>query len=208
MNLKFAIITFSLLFFSSCSVEKEEVEIPDNVLPLTKMTEVLKDIHLTQSHIDNERLHNPYIMDSVSDYYQSVYSKHNISKQVYDSSVRFYSLNVILMDSIYNTIFTDLKLEELALKDVKYNTPNVTYLSRETLIKQLDQLELSNYLVVDSINFVMARDSLFRYVKSQKEEFESLNFNPSQIKNSFGIYANSDKRFKAFQIDLKTHSNR
>ena len=60
MKLHLIIAVFCVFLFS-CSVEKEEVAIPENVLSITKMTEVLKDIHLMQSHIDNERLLNPYI---------------------------------------------------------------------------------------------------------------------------------------------------
>lgn len=191
---------FTLLF--SCS-EEEKVDIPDYVIPPHEMDDVLLDIQLMQSHINQERTINPFILDSVNALYNSVYEKHNITQQKLDTSLVFYSKHITIMDSIYNNVFAELKALELELKDVKYTLPNIKYLNREELINVLKQFEIKDYLIQDTVTFISARDSLGRFIKHNKLRLDSIQIMPAQLKNSFAVYANSKKRMEQLKADLK-----
>lgn len=192
-----------LSLLAACSSAEKKIDIPKNVIPPQKMTEVLRDVQLMQSHVDQERLVDPYILDSTGAYYNAVYQKYNISKAEFDSSMSFYSKEPALLDSIYNRMFAQLQEMDLDLENVKYDAPKTTYLSREELIDALKQLRFKNYLLQDSVNFINARDSLDRFLKTHRKQLDSTRYNPAQIRNSFGVYANSEKRIKQLKEDLK-----
>ncbi|MFP5471957.1 MAG: DUF4296 domain-containing protein [Bacteroidia bacterium] len=105
------------LIFMACSNnnEKEAIEIPDDVIPFETMSNIMLDVQLMESQIENERIMNPSVMDSVPNYYNSIFKKHNVTKNHYDSSLMFYAKNIDLLDSLYNNIFAELKEMEIQI---------------------------------------------------------------------------------------------
>lgn len=194
----FHIIVFFLI---SCS-SNQETKIPSDIIQPNKMSDVFLDIHLMQSHIAQERIIDPYVLDSVNAFYNAIYKKHNITKAQYDSSLVFYSQNVTILDSIYDNMYAELKNLELKMKDVKYNVPDIKYLSRKELLVALNQLEFKDYLIQDSVTFLQARDSLNKFVKNNINLMDSINIAPVQLRNSFSVYANSKKRMEELKKDL------
>ena len=191
----------SLILFISCSEEKEVI--PSRIIQPNKMSDVLLDVHLMKSHLSQERIIDPYILDSVNAFYNSIYQRHNITKADFDSSLLYYSKHIIMLDSIYDKVFADLKKMEVELKNVKYTAPNIKYLTREALISAIKELEFSNYLIQDSTTFITARDSLNEFIKHHIADLDSLKILPVQLKNSFSVYANSNKRMKQLKKDLR-----
>ena len=191
----------SLFLFVSCSEEKEVI--PDHIIQPNKMSDVLLDVQLMKSHLSQERIIDPYILDSVNAFYNAVYQRYDITKADFDSSLSYYSNHIIMLDSIYDKVFADLKKMELELKNVKYNAPNIKYLTREKLISTLQTLRFSDYLLQDSITFISARDSLNGFIKHHISELDTLKIMPVQLKNSFAVYANSNKRMEQLKRDLR-----
>ena len=188
-------------FFISCS--QEEIKIPQEVIKPEKMSKVLLDLQLMKSHLDQERVIDPFVLDSINAYYNSIYTKHDVSKAKFDSSLHFYSINTVLLDSIYNRVFAELKTLELELKDIKYDLPNLKYLTREELISNLKKLNIRYFIAKKDVNFITAKDSLDLFIGSNKKELEKLKITPSQLKNSFAVYAKSKKRFEKIKFELK-----
>ena len=186
----------------ACSQNNNE-SIPKHVIQPDKMSEVLLDIQLMKSHIAQERVIDPYVLDSVNAFYNAVYKEHNITKTDFDTSIAYYSHHLHIFDSIYSNVFAELKSLELELKDVKYNVPNIKYLSRDELIKALKLYEVKNYIAQDSVDFLLARDSLNNFIKHNISLLDSSEISPHQLRNSFAVYANSKKRMNDLKRDLR-----
>lgn len=105
INKLLILLSCTLLF--SC-VEEEKVVVPTNVLSQQKMAEVMQDVHLLEAAMtlnvyDHGRKNHEIPLQNFD-----VFDKHQITKQVYDSSFTFYSLHPYMLWEIYQQIIEDL----------------------------------------------------------------------------------------------------
>ena len=143
-----------------------KVEIPKDVLPPEKMERVLYDYHLTQAMIT-----------TVASYeykeklmFRSVYDKHNISKELFDSSLVWYNRYPKYMKEIYNNLETRLQndVDILGGAKVLQNegidldaanlAPNIAELWTDNRVKMLSSSPLNNKI---SFSFDTPKDSSF-----------------------------------------------
>jgi hypothetical protein len=193
---------FSLFFLVNCSQNKGE-KIPEGIIPFDTMSNIMLDVQLMESHLNSERMYDPYIADSTLAFYNAVYKKHNVLKEDYDSSLMYYSKHILLMDSLYNSVFAKLQEKEIELQDVSYEIENFQYYTKQELVEQLNKLSIKKYLIREDVSFIHAKDSLNKFIINNEKEFDSLGIPVIKLKNSFNIYSNSMKRMKDLQEELR-----
>ncbi len=103
-NIKFLI----LLALFACAPEAPEksVDVPDWAIPEDKMVNVLLDVHI----LEGARIGTKVLGDSlpVKSHYDHLWNKHGITRELYDSSFRFYSRNSERMDKMYEEVLVRL----------------------------------------------------------------------------------------------------
>lgn len=113
MNLYKLFILSTLLFFS-CSEKKH----PKDVLDEKKMVQVLTDLSIvdgymsTMSYIDSTRINGKSV-------YNSVYSKHEIGRSAFEKSLKYYSKQPKLLDSMYRLVERNLNIKANRLQKLE-----------------------------------------------------------------------------------------
>ena len=98
-----------LLCLSACNVRR-----PGMVLSNRKMADVLYHYHMTKSMIREMGI---VADDDKQAYMDFVYQKHNITEEVFDSSLSWYSRNPDAMMSVYDLVFLRMDKENTNIKD-------------------------------------------------------------------------------------------
>ncbi len=100
------LLLFSLLFvFFSCS--KKKTEIPADVIPFRKMKEILIDVQLSQAASANSALVDSFIYNN-KEYMVYVLQKHQIKREEFLRSLKFYTSNPEILQEIYDSVLVDL----------------------------------------------------------------------------------------------------
>lgn len=99
---------FFLLIFISLGCGKKTVVIPDDVLPLPKMADVLTDVELADAASRENLLPQKYI-ERKELWLFDVLEKHQTDTATYFRSLQFYSEHMELMDSLYARIRVNLQ---------------------------------------------------------------------------------------------------
>lgn len=106
-NLKGKAPLLALLLLLACGPEGlEEAERPAWVMPPDSMTDLMTDIHL----VEGARIGKRTIGDTlpISVYYQLVWDKYDLDKEMYDSLFSYYSRHPAVMEEIYNKVLQRL----------------------------------------------------------------------------------------------------
>lgn len=109
------VLGFFLCMIAACG--NKETEMPSDVIPQDKMMHVLMDIHLAEAGLRTE---NTFRADSLTqmtvNYYQFIFDKHQVTKEEFRRSFRFYTDNPEMMEKIYQKM-----IEEMSKKEAEIN---------------------------------------------------------------------------------------
>lgn len=96
-------------FFAGCS--KPKTEIPPGILTQKEMIPVMVDIHIARSA---KALYNDgdTALFNMNEYLPYILSIHHIEKQVYDSSISFYTLHPEIMEQMYDEVINELSKKQ------------------------------------------------------------------------------------------------
>lgn len=94
---KILFVTFFLL--NSCNPSYNEKKIPPE-----KMVLILKDMHIIQSYLYEQKLPNEERIKKSKQLYHSILAKYKVSKEDFHNSMNYYSQNVQEFDSVYKLI--------------------------------------------------------------------------------------------------------
>ncbi len=109
-NLIAGTLLLLIVFVAGCQTK------PGNVLSRKRMLAVTRDVLLTEAYVQGR-----YLPDStVRLLYESVFDRHDVSREVYDSSLVWYAMNSERLTSIYQQIERELT-EQRILLDTLYN---------------------------------------------------------------------------------------
>ena len=150
-NVFFVLGLFSLLFLFMVACSRA----PKGIISEKKMQNLLTDMHLADAIIssDPSNFHNDEEKKAL---YQSVYDKHRVTEDVYDSSLVWYGKNLDVYMQVYNMALTDVKkkIEELGVIEPE----KVLYANEDTVdIWSIDKYyefrlsSLSNSLIFNLI---------------------------------------------------------
>lgn len=101
-----------LLVFILFSVVACKLEIPKSVLPEKKMEDFLYDYHIAKS-MGDEIPYNERYKRAI--YVRSVYKKHNITSEEFDSSMVWYTRNLDVLSRVYDRVNKRLEQEKEAI---------------------------------------------------------------------------------------------
>lgn len=91
---------------------------PKGVLNQDQMVDVMTDLHLVDGYVSTI-IYNDTIKVNKQDLYKSVYRKHKITDSVYELSLKHYSMDPQLLDTLYVQVEKRLSLKEDKLNGVK-----------------------------------------------------------------------------------------
>jgi ADP-glucose pyrophosphorylase len=103
-----------LLTVFSCGESENK---PDKLLPKGKMVEMLIDIHILESKIQNLRLKKDSSQLLFNSFEREVFKNNNVDKEVYLRSFEYYLNDVDAMEEIYEVVIDSLNFLEKALKE-------------------------------------------------------------------------------------------
>lgn len=202
-----------LVLLVSCRVET-----PKDILSKGKMGEVLYDYHLAKAMIDKER-YSGYYKEKLT--YRAVFERHNITKEMFDSSLVWYNRHPKEMMDIYTGLESRIKKEHAALamhksarvEGVDLNFAqmgsNISELWTSHNVKMLSAVPLNNKL---AFSFVTPKDSTFMAGDSLSFSFNVKFISPGAddvMQHAFaGInleYNNNDTEAQEVVVDSPGH---
>jgi hypothetical protein len=108
-------ITFlCLLILSACSQDKR----PKGILDQQKMIEVTADLHIIDGYLST-LMYTDSARILGKNFYVTIYEKHHISRADYEESLKYYSMQPVLLDSMYNKVEDILRLKEEELYKIE-----------------------------------------------------------------------------------------
>lgn len=111
-KLQIFILTFFIL--TACDSNK----LPEGVLDEQRMINVLADVSVIDGYMSSV-MYTDTLKIKGSTYYATVYKNHNISKEVFDKSLKYYSTQPVLLDSMYAKVTRKLEAKEKVLNKIQ-----------------------------------------------------------------------------------------
>lgn len=108
---RFIILSF---FLSGCNNDTP----PKDIIEEQKMVRVLADLHTIDGYIST-LMYTDTLRVAGKNYYATVYKKHNISKSTFEKSLKYYSMQPVLLDSMYSKVEIILKKKEEQLNKIQ-----------------------------------------------------------------------------------------
>jgi hypothetical protein len=99
-----------LIFLAACTRK----DLPKGILEEEKMIGILADLSVIDGYMAT-MMYTDTIRRNGKNFYATVYKKHNINKQIFDSSLKYYSKQPVLLDSMYSKVDSILKYKEAQL---------------------------------------------------------------------------------------------
>src|SRR6476620_8080534 len=90
---------------------------PQGILEEKQMVEVLTDLSVVDGYMKT-LLYSDTLRIQGKNYYATVYKNHNTSKAVFDKSMKYYSLQPVLLDSMYSKVNKRLEVKEKRLNKI------------------------------------------------------------------------------------------
>lgn len=118
----FAIIFLSMIW--SCSEKKK----PADILDEQKMVNMMIDLHIVDGFMSS-LMYNDSTRIKGKNFYASVYDKHKVTRAEYEKSLKYYSMDPVLLDSMYSKVERILSAKEQKLNKEIMSKPD-TLLSK------------------------------------------------------------------------------
>ena len=93
--------------------------IPDNVLSQEKMVSVMVDVQLVEAALIVNQLKGDEAKEAAVNYYDSVMKQHNISREEFDVSFKYYAEHPGLMEQIYDEMLNELSKRQAEVENEK-----------------------------------------------------------------------------------------
>jgi hypothetical protein len=106
--MKKIIYLFSLIFLFACAQSKDEVKIPDDIIPPQEMINVIIDFHIAEAALVECQNKKEDVNVTTILYYNSILKKHKITRAKFDKSMKFYTENIQLLQIIYEEVGNEL----------------------------------------------------------------------------------------------------
>ncbi len=108
---------FSLILLA-CYSCINTLETPENLIPKDSLISIIVDLHLADAI-----LLNPMVQTKISDIssnklYETVMTKHKVTRQCFTESIQYYAKEPMVLDSIYDVVIEKLSIiESFGYKD-------------------------------------------------------------------------------------------
>ncbi len=96
-----------LLIISLFACSKNKPAIPEDVIPMRELQEILSEIHLAQAASSNAVLSDSTLYNT-KEYVNYILKQHNIEREKFLKSMKFYTKNPVLLEEVYDSVITQL----------------------------------------------------------------------------------------------------
>ena len=103
-----------LLLLTACQKNK----LPEGVLDEQRMINVLVDLSVIDGYMSS-LIYTDTLRIEGRSYYATVYKNHNISREIFDKSLKYYSNQPVLLDSMYSKVTRKLEAKERFLNKIQ-----------------------------------------------------------------------------------------
>ena len=95
-------------------------ELPKDLIEEQKMIQIIADLHIidTLVYTDSIRING-------KNFYATVYKSHKTTKAVYERSLKYYSMDPVRLDSMYNRVEYLLANKERKLNKIQLKNPEI-----------------------------------------------------------------------------------
>lgn len=127
-----------IILFTLFACNEEAEIIPENVFSQEKMVSVMVDVQLVEATLSVNQLKGDEAKEAAANYYDSVLKQHNISREEFDVSFKYYAERPGLMEQIYDEMLNVLskKLAEVE-NDIKREKKKKNREKRQKNLKSL-----------------------------------------------------------------------
>ena len=109
-ELKLLIVGF--IFFTACSSDK----VPSDILNQQQMILVMADLHTMDGYMSS-MLYSDSIKRESKNFYATIYKSHKTTEKLYDKSLKYYSMDPVLLDSMYSRVESILTEKERKIQN-------------------------------------------------------------------------------------------
>ena len=105
-----SVIPAIIILLGGCTEKVQTKAIPpDDLIPREAMIDIIVDMHLFDAIIwKNQKIKPKSIQQKKHHLYKSILEKHNISREQFESSMKFYQSDLAVFDEIYADAITKL----------------------------------------------------------------------------------------------------
>jgi hypothetical protein len=139
--MKFRILSLLIILTACNSQSNQQKTNSQEILNATKMIAIQTDLQLLESfcRIDG-KINEPEIKEYL---YQEILKKHMISNPVYDSSLKYYKLNLELYKEVLDSVLVSIEnMEELDLPIIpKYDS--ILMAKQDSIHSRMDSIQRS-----------------------------------------------------------------
>jgi hypothetical protein len=104
----------SLAVLASCGQQDDKT--PKNLLPEQKMVQILADVHIAESRIENRVVYPDTAMMLYTREQQRILEAHGVEEQLFRDTYRYYLNDIKKMDRLYEVILDTLSVREAKLR--------------------------------------------------------------------------------------------
>lgn len=89
---------------------------PEKIIPEDLFISVLVDIHIADAGLNVVNLKKKYSNFNADDYYEHVLKRHNVSREQFNETIKYYTYNLNKFDKIYDQVITELSKADANLR--------------------------------------------------------------------------------------------
>lgn len=101
------LLAFFSIFLFACT-DSDTIAVPDSVLAKEKMADVMTDIHLLEATLNLHVGSTDKLGPDGKPINVNIYKKHQITKEQFDESYKFYTENPELLAEVYQLVLNKL----------------------------------------------------------------------------------------------------
>ena len=108
-RLRYPGILFLLLVFTFTACQKKKSISGNEFIEREVLVDLLVDIHLMDGVTQDRKFNRKFEVDSI-DIFTPILEKHQVTKQMFDTTMFVYSRNPVLLDQVYNDVLIKLNV--------------------------------------------------------------------------------------------------
>jgi hypothetical protein len=116
----FKLFFLALVLIVSC----RDNDVPKDLIEEQRMIQIIADLHIIDGYMaslvytDSTRING-------KNFYTTVYKSHKTTKAVYEKSLKYYSMDPVRLDSMYNRVEYLLANKERKLNKIQLKNPEI-----------------------------------------------------------------------------------
>ncbi len=200
-------LLLSLIISSCAGNNNEEEEIHANLIPQSKFAAILAECQLAESQTTVTRVLQPIYKDSILNYYAGIFEANNITSKDFYFSLKHYSKDPDLLDSIYSESIGILKKKSDELGEIEIPIKKLNAISRHQLGDIINQTPYADTFINDSVDLQIFRNSLMTYIDSNFYLLDSIHVNRDSFEFSFVINTSTKIMYNQLRDYLVSKKN-